>query len=97
MSARPSRNSRPEETVHLVRTKVMHAVGGARNVEFLGGDHICVRVAKREAITETDALGRAKAMMVEMTAFRARDAGRSVDYDALSSNFDDEEPVDARH
>lgn len=87
--------------MHLVHTKVTHDVGGAWNVEFLGedGDHICVRVASRKAITEIDALERAKAMMVEMTAFGTRGGGRSVnDYDALSNgNFDDEEPADARH
>jgi hypothetical protein len=83
--------------MHLMDTKVTHDIGGAWNVEFLGedGDRISVRVTEREATTEIDALERAKAMMVEMTAFGTRGGGQSVnDYDALSNgNFDDEEPL----
>ncbi|GGE07890.1 MULTISPECIES: hypothetical protein [Rhizobium] len=87
--------------MHLTNTKVAHENGGWR-VDFLGddGDAVTVHVADAAYIDEEAAVERARAIMVQLTAFGTRGGGRSVNtYDAASNgNFDDELPLlDTRH
>lgn len=64
------------------------------------GDEVRVSVGSDNDITERAALERARAIMVQLTAFGTRGGGRSENaYDAASNgNFDDGEPLlDTRH
>lgn len=85
----------------LVNTGILHGPEGWK-VEFIGddGDAVSVQVADDHASDEDEALERAKAVMIQLTAFGTRGGGRSINrYDAASNgNFDDDEPLlDALH
>lgn len=78
--------------MHLIDTNVSHDTGEVWKVEFFGdeGEMISVRLNEKDAMSECEAVRRAKAMMVDLTAFGTRGGGHSVnDYDTLSNgNFD---------
>jgi hypothetical protein len=87
--------------MHLTNTKIAHENGGWR-VDFLGdgGDAVTVHVADADDIDEEAAVERARAIMVQLTAFGTRGGGRSVNTydDASNGNFDDDLPLlDTRH
>lgn len=87
--------------MHLTDTKI-HNDDGRWTVNFISddGDEVRVTVGSGDEITETVALERARAIMVQLTAFGTRGGGRSENaYDAASNgNFDDTEPlIDTRH
>ncbi|EPE96244.1 hypothetical protein [Rhizobium grahamii] len=87
--------------MHLIDTRIMHDPDGWK-IDFLGddGDAVTVRVAGCADIDANQAVERARAVMVQLTAFGTRGGGRSVNqYDAASNgNFDDDQPLlDSRH
>lgn len=87
--------------MHLTNTKVAHEDNGWR-IDFVGddGDVVTVHVADAAHSDEETAVERAKAIMIELTAFGTRGGGRSVNaYDAVSNgNFDDDQPLlNTRH
>jgi hypothetical protein len=87
--------------MHLASRKIKHSRGGW-NVDFIGGngDVVRVKVAGGADLSEDEAIVRARAEMVQLTAFETCGGGRSVNrYDAASnSNFDDDQPLlDTRH
>jgi hypothetical protein len=88
-----------EDGMNLTNTDIVHGPEGWK-VDFIGddGDVVSVQVADDHAVDEDEALERAKAVMIELTAFGTRGGGRSVNqYDAASNgNFDDAE-LDIRH
>jgi hypothetical protein len=79
--------------MHLTSTKTAHGPDFWK-VDFLGdhGERVTVIVPENEASRETDAIERARAMMIELTPFGTRGGAGSVnEYDTLSNgNFDDE-------
>jgi hypothetical protein len=86
--------------MHLTDTKVIHE-GSALVVEFIGqgGESISVRMAGNGSeLDDVEAIGHAKVMMVQLTAFGTRDGGGSLNtYDTLSNgNFDEGEPARPR-
>ncbi|MCS4092681.1 hypothetical protein [Rhizobium sp. BK176] len=87
--------------MHLTETKVAQEEQGWR-VDFVGddGDAVTVRVADGAYVDKATAVQRARAIMVQLTAFRTRGGGRSINsYDAASNgNFDGSETeLDTRH
>ncbi|TBB21325.1 hypothetical protein ELH51_05810 [Rhizobium ruizarguesonis] len=85
----------------LADMRIEHEAGGWK-IDFIGddGDAVSVRVADEHAVSADEALERAKAVMVQLTAFGTRGGGRSVNtYDAASNgNFDDDLPLlDTQH
>ncbi|MFA1625289.1 hypothetical protein ACDY96_21640 [Rhizobium mongolense] len=78
--------------MHLADTKIEHEAGGWK-IDFIGddGDAVSVKVADEHAVSADEALERAKAVMVQLTAYGTRGGGRSFNsYDAASNgNFDD--------
>ncbi|MGO7969895.1 hypothetical protein ACC705_02690 [Rhizobium ruizarguesonis] len=87
--------------MHLTNTKIAHETGGWR-VDFLGddGDAVTVHVADADDIDVQAAVERARAIIVQLTAFGTRGGGRSVNtYDAASNgNFDGDLPLlDTQH
>ncbi|QKK26894.1 hypothetical protein [Rhizobium hidalgonense] len=87
--------------MHLTDTKVAHQQTGWR-IDFVGddGDAVTVHVADGAYLDEEAAVERARAILVELTAFGTRGGGRSLNaYDAASNgNFDDDQPlIDTRH
>lgn len=86
--------------MHLIDTRIEHQPSGWR-IDFIGddGDAVTVRVAGGADMNEAQAVERARAVMVQLTAFGTRGGGRSLNqYDAASNgNFDDEEPVLETH
>ncbi|TBF35261.1 hypothetical protein ELG88_08550 [Rhizobium leguminosarum] len=87
--------------MHLADMRIEHEAGGWK-IDFIGddGDAVSVRVADEHAVSADEALERAKAVMVQLTAFGTRGGGRSVNtYDAASNGkFDDDLPLlDTQH
>jgi len=87
--------------MHLADTRIEHEAGGWK-IDFIGddGDAVSVKVADEHAVSADEALERAKAVMVQLTAYGTRGGGRSLNsYDAVSNgNFDDDGPLlDTRH
>jgi hypothetical protein len=82
--------------MHLSDTRIQHEEGGWR-IDFIGddGDAVSVHVAGGLDLNEAEAIERAHAVMIQLTAFGTRGGGRSVNqYDAASNgNFDDDEPL----
>lgn len=88
--------------MHLTDTTVSKDNFGRWTVRFIGddGDEVCVTVAAAQELDTESAVDRARAMLVQLTAFGTRGGGRSANaYDASSNgNFDDDEPItDTRH
>ncbi|NKL63904.1 hypothetical protein GFM09_21645 [Rhizobium leguminosarum bv. viciae] len=84
--------------MHLADTRIEHEAG-CWKIDFIGddGDAVSVKVADEHAVSADE---RAKAVMVQLTAYGTRGGGRSLNsYDAVSNgNFDDDEPfLDTRH
>ncbi|MGO7271402.1 hypothetical protein ACCT09_09685 [Rhizobium ruizarguesonis] len=87
--------------MHLADMRIEHEAGGWK-IDFIGddGDAVSVRVADEHAVSADEALERARAIMVQLTAFGTRGGGRSVNtYDAASNgNFDGDLPLlDTQH
>jgi len=86
--------------MHLTDTKVAHDNTGWR-IDFVGdhGDAVTVHVADGAYLDEEAAVERARAILVELTAFGTRGGGRSLNaYDAASNgNFDDDPPLVGAH
>jgi len=87
--------------MHLADTKSERQADGWK-IDFIGddGDAVSVHVADGSDLDQDEAIDRARAIMVQLTAFGTRGGGRSVNsYDAASNgNFDDGEPLmDAKH
>ena len=87
--------------MHLADTRTERQADGWK-VDFIGddGDAVTVHVAGGHELAQDEAIERARAVMVQLTAFGTRGGGRSVNrYDAASNgNFDDDEPLlDTRH
>jgi hypothetical protein len=87
--------------MHLTETHIEHSSDGWK-IEFVGddGDAVIVKVAGGDDLDEIDVVERARAVMVELTAFGTRGGRKSVNqYDAASNgNLDDDEPFsDTRH
>ncbi|MGM4986591.1 hypothetical protein [Rhizobium sp. 11_C7_N12_5] len=87
--------------MHLTNTKATHGIDFWK-VDFIGdqGERVTVIVPEGEASQEDSAINRAKAMMVELTAFGTRGGAKSLNkYDAMSNgNFDNGGlPSDPRH
>jgi hypothetical protein len=87
--------------MHLAGLKIRHNANGWK-VDFIGddGDAVTVKVTGSADLSEEQAIERARAVMVQLTAFGTRGGGRSVNrYDAASNgNFDDDQPLlDTRH
>lgn len=82
--------------MHLTDTRIRRDDHGWK-VDFIGddGDAVTVRVAGGSDLNENEAIERARAVMVQLTAFGTRGGGRRVNhYDAASNgNFDDKEPL----
>jgi hypothetical protein len=82
--------------MHLADTKIRHNANGWK-VDFIGdeGDAVTVKVTGSADLSEEQAIERARAVMVQLTAFGTRGGGRSVNrYDAASNgNFDDDQPL----
>ncbi|TCR71044.1 hypothetical protein [Rhizobium sp. BK376] len=80
--------------MNLMNTDIIHGPDGW-NVEFVGddGDAVSVHVSDDHASDADEALERAKAMMIQFTAFGTRGGGRSLNrYDTASNGNFDEEP-----
>ena len=81
--------------MHLTETHIEHSDDHWK-IEFIGddGDVVTVQVAGDDDLDEVDVVDRARAIMVQLTAFGTRGGGKSVNkYDAASNgNFDDDEP-----
>lgn len=86
--------------MHLTDTKVGHDNTGWR-IDFVGddGDAVTVHVAAGGHLDEETAVERARAILVELTAFGTRGGCRSLNaYDAASNgNFDDDQPPIGTH
>ncbi|MEX2740813.1 hypothetical protein AB3480_05110 [Rhizobium mongolense] len=87
--------------MHLADTRIEHEAGGWK-IDFIGddGDAVSVKVADEHAVSADEALERAKAVMVQLTAYgTAVEAVAFNSYDAASNgNFDDDEPLlDTQH
>ena len=85
--------------MHLTETRVAHESTHWR-VDFVGDNGESVTVHLADSVDKEVAVERARAIMVQLTAFGTRGGGRSVNsYDAASNgNFDDGEPeLDTRH
>jgi len=88
--------------MNLTETRIAHENNGWR-IDFLSddGDAVTVHVAADGAnVDEDTAVERARAIMVQLTAFGTRGGGRSMNsYDAASNgNFDNDEPlIDVLH
>jgi hypothetical protein len=82
--------------MHPINTEIEHGPEGWK-VEFIGddGDAVLVKVADEHTADEDAALERAKAVMIQLTAFGTRGGGRSLNsYDAASNgNFDNDQPL----
>jgi hypothetical protein len=82
--------------MHLVETNIRHDRDGWK-VDFIGadGDAVTVKVAGGAELNCEEALERARAVMVQLTAFGTRGGGQSLNrYDAISNgNFDDNQPL----
>jgi hypothetical protein len=82
--------------MHLTETHIEHSNDGWK-IEFIGddGDEVIVKVAGDNDLEEIDVVERARAVMVQLTAFGTRGGDTSVNaYDAISNgNFDDDETV----
>ncbi|MGO7206371.1 hypothetical protein ACCT30_35390, partial [Rhizobium ruizarguesonis] len=65
--------------MHLADMRIEHEAGGWK-IDFIGydGDAVSVRVADEHAVSADEALERARAIMVQLTAFGTRGGGRSV-------------------
>lgn len=73
--------------MHLADTRIEHDAGGWK-IDFIGddGDAVSVKVADEHAVSADEALERAKAVMVQLTAYGTRGGGRSLNsYDAVSN------------
>jgi hypothetical protein len=84
--------------MQVMDTKVTHD-GNALKVDFIGegGEVVSVRTDDEDLKLDVQAaIDHAKVMMVQLTAFGARDSGGSVnEYDALSlGNFEDGDTVE---
>jgi hypothetical protein len=84
--------------MQVMDTKVTHD-GNALKVNFIGegGEVVSVRTDDEDLKLDVQAaIDHAKVMMVQLTAFGARDSGGSVnEYDALSlGNFEDGDTVE---
>jgi hypothetical protein len=87
--------------MHLTNTKVAHENAGWR-IDFVGddGDAVTVHVADGAYLDEETAVERARAILVQLTAYGTRGGGRSLNtYDAVSNgNLDDDQPLlDTHH
>jgi len=85
----------------LTNTTVFHDNTGWR-IDFVGddGDAVTVHVADGAYRDEETAVDRARAILVQLTAFGTRGGGRSLNsFDAVSNgNFDDDQPlINTRH
>ncbi|RWX20612.1 hypothetical protein EHI43_31930 [Rhizobium leguminosarum] len=63
--------------MHLADTRIEHEAGGWK-IDFIGddGDAVSVKVADEHAVSADEALERAKAVMVQLTAYGTRGGGR---------------------
>jgi len=87
--------------MHLTNTKVAHENAGWR-IDFVDddGDAVTVHVADGAYLDEETAVERARAILVQLTAYGTRGGGRSLNtYDAVSNgNLDDDQPLlDTHH
>ncbi|MBB3319736.1 MULTISPECIES: hypothetical protein [unclassified Rhizobium] len=87
--------------MHPTDTTVAHENNGWR-IEFRShdGDAVTVLVCDGANVDEEAAVKRARAILVQLTAFGTRGGGRSINsYDAASNgNFDDDQPsIDIFH
>ncbi|MGZ2487755.1 hypothetical protein ACVITL_006340 [Rhizobium pisi] len=78
--------------MHLADTRIEHEPGGWK-IHFIrnDGDALSVKLADKNAVSADEALEKAKAVMVQLTAYGTRGGGRRLNsYDAVANgNVDD--------